>query len=420
MLAAVLSVVVSIASVPQDVQGPLEPPSPAELAAAVTRGVEVILELQETGTPPLADIEGAEWPYEGVYRVRGGIPIGYRVGGTAISSLALLAAPGYTDDPARQEAVARATRFVCAALDEPLMNPQYDGGYDVRGWGHCYALHMLLRLAKQGAIPEGMEEEVARRTKGLVATLEKTEIPQVGGWNYARPPGWVPSPSSPFMTAPVLQALFEAKAQGHVVDEAVITRALDALERCRTESGSFAYSAGLDSPPRRDGTPGAMGRMLSGETVLLTAGRGSVAQVRGALDAFLAHWLRLEERRAKSGTHLPPFGVAPYYFYFAHWHAAQAIELLPPQERPEYIRRTLELLFRTRDEDGRWNDRVFPRSASYGTACAVLSILLAQDAMPEPSEAPQRRRRPGRGAEPPARDVTSPMPVDVPTDSPRR
>ena len=72
------------------VYGAGEGPTDEQVDAAVTRGVKVILECQE----------GAEWPYEGVYRTNEGgrravIPIGYRVGGTAIASLALIEAPGF-------------------------------------------------------------------------------------------------------------------------------------------------------------------------------------------------------------------------------------------------------------------------------------------------------------------------------------
>ena len=65
-------------------------------AAEVSRGVALLLELQEG--------EGRrEWTYEGVSRVSEPdgqgevIPIGYRVGGTALACLALCAAPGYAD-----------------------------------------------------------------------------------------------------------------------------------------------------------------------------------------------------------------------------------------------------------------------------------------------------------------------------------
>src|SRR5262245_50625109 len=58
---------------------------------AIKKGVEILLKLQEGK-------DNAEWPYEGVYRVAGTIPWGYRVGGTAIVVSALTEAPGYEDD----------------------------------------------------------------------------------------------------------------------------------------------------------------------------------------------------------------------------------------------------------------------------------------------------------------------------------
>jgi hypothetical protein len=362
------------------VAGPAGAPNVDE---AIAGSVEELLTMQEVGATRIGATDGpAEWPYEGVYRVAGQIPIGYRVGGTSIVAMALMTAPGYEKDARRQAAVANACRFVCAAADDPLMNPDYDGGYDVRGWGHSYGLQFLLRLAATNAIPEGQADEVGKRTKQYLAALQQVEIPQVGGWNYARAPQRQPSPASPFMTAPALQTLFEAKRQGLPVDDAVVERGLAALERCRTQSGAFAYSAKADATNAKDGTPGAVGRMLVSETTLLLAGRSDIAKVRGALDAFIAHWDRLEERRAKDGTHKPPFNVAPYYFYYAHLAAAQAIELLPPHERPEYRRKFLELLFRTRGDDGRWNDRVFPRTANYGTSCAVMSLCAPQATPP--------------------------------------
>ncbi len=44
-------------------------------------GVEQLLEIQN---------EDGAWPYEGVYRVNRKIPVGYRIGGTAICCEALL------------------------------------------------------------------------------------------------------------------------------------------------------------------------------------------------------------------------------------------------------------------------------------------------------------------------------------------
>lgn len=342
---------------------------------AVRRGVEVILSLQE------GEAKG-EWPYEGVYRVNGQIPIGYRVGGSAICVTALLAAPGYAEDAARREAVSRAVGFIVEGLQHPLMDPDYDGGYDVRGWGYTYALDALLRLRAAGAMPEGSAERAEEAIRWCVAAIERTEIPQAGGWNYARPAGkGKVAPPSPFMTAPTLLALFEAKRQGFEVDAAVVERGLKALEAGRIESGAVAYSGSGDG--KRDGVPGAVGRMMAVETTLLLAGRSTRASVRAAVDAFITHWEWLDKRRAKPGTHQGPYAVAPYYFYFAHEQAARAIEMLPAHERGEYRRRLRGLLYSVRLADGSWNDRVFARSANYGTAMAVLALRMPE--MPAPA-----------------------------------
>ena len=108
-----------------------EAPDAKTLDEAVARGVAVIVNMQE------GDSKG-EWPYEGVYRERGRIPIGYRVGGTGISGMCLLRAPGYDADEARKGAVRRAAEFVIAGADDPAMVPDHDSTYDVRGWGYTY------------------------------------------------------------------------------------------------------------------------------------------------------------------------------------------------------------------------------------------------------------------------------------------
>ena len=118
--------------------------------------------------------------------------------------------------------------------------------------------------------------------------------------------------------------------------------------------------------------------MLAAETALFLAGRSSADRVRGAVDAFIVHWEWLDKRRAQTGTHVAPYGVAPYYFYYAHYFAAQAIELLPEHERDEYRRRYRELLFSVRLADGTWNDRVFERSSAYGTAMSMMSLMMPE------------------------------------------
>ena len=75
--------------------------------------------------------------------------------------------------------------------------------------------------------------------------------------------------------------------------------------------------------------------------------------------------------------------IAPYYFHYAHTYVAQAIEMLPEAERPPLREKLRALYWKTREKDGGWNDRVFPRSEGYGTAMAILGLLMPE--LPPPA-----------------------------------
>ncbi len=386
--------VVATAAPPTAAPAPVE----ADVAAAVARAVEVLLERQEryardapVGRLPDAELgawqegererlakargptdERAEWPYEGVYRVRGAIPAGYRVGGTAIVCEALLLAPGWADDAPRRAAVERALAFVLDRLEhDPALAAGPKEGYDVRGWGHAYALRLLLTARDADAVPAGLRARVDDALPRLLTCLEANAL-DGGGWNYAR------GGASPFMTGSTLLALFHARARGLDVKDELVAGALDALERGRTETASYAYSG----PAKGEvAMPGSAARASIAELCLHLADRTDPAGLLAAVHGFFDGWEDLLARKSRQGTHEPPYGIAPYYFYYGHRYAALAIEALPEAARPELRARLRELLWRTRDEDGSWNDRVFPRTSACSTAMAVLA-LLAADAPP--------------------------------------
>ncbi|MCI0651619.1 MAG: hypothetical protein L0Z55_07035 [Planctomycetes bacterium] len=360
--------------------------SPEETEDAIRRAIEILLARQENldgGAPP------CEWPYEGVYRVpdengAAQIPMGYRIGGTAISAWALIEAPGWSEDEARRDAVARATRFVLAGIGDPRMNSSYSRGYDVRNWGHIYALQFLLRLRARGYAAEAERAAIADAITGLIAVLNATAIAERGGWHYSRSAA-SPAPCS-FMTAPAVHALMEARIAGEKCDAAVLDRAIESIARARLDTGVFQYS--VDPSNKNDkgfqSLPGAIARMPLCESTLYLAGKGSIARIRASLDAFLEHWEHLEARRRKTGTHAQPYMIAPYYFYFAHFYAARAIELLPEAERGGYRDRLHARIVQVREPSGGWNDRVFDRSENFGTAMILLALLQPRLQPPAP------------------------------------
>lgn len=186
--------------------------------ASTARAIRVLVSLPEGDRRD-------QWPYEGVYREDAGqIPIGYRVGGTSIVGLALLAAPGYEEDSERADAVQRGLAFVLATLDVPRMSVEFEGRYDVRGWGHIFALQFFLALLDTGRTAKPLEAPVRDKTRWLVGALVDSRIPGSGGWNYSRPAGYMnpENRASTFMTAPALQALFHARARGYEVPDRVL------------------------------------------------------------------------------------------------------------------------------------------------------------------------------------------------------
>lgn len=357
-------------------------PAP-DRAKLLSTAVAALLEMQEPD---------GDWPYEGVYRVHNEIPLGYRVGGTAIVAEALLfAAP---DDARARTAIDRGVAFILGRLDDPLMAPSTKDAYDVRVWGHCYALELFCRLRAARRLG-GHAKPAGEWIPRLVRTLVEEQL-RDGGWNYADH-----RRQATFVTAPVVQALLLAKSQGEAVPEAVFAKARRALIRSRYENGAFAYSGFAPAPEPAAATrpagaapattssapasrasgramlaiEGSIARSAICETTLALLGAERSGEIERALDAFYAHWDWLEKRRKQTGTHVPPFMIAPYYFYYGHRYAAQAIELLPAARREAERKRLLEFILRTRDEDGTWNDRVFPRSRNYGTAMVVLALL---------------------------------------------
>ena len=367
---------------------PVPDAAPLDLTAASRAAIDAMLLLQEG--------EGNDqWPYRGVYREdQNPSPVGYRVGGTSIACLGLLAAPGFRTDTQRQEALQRGLAFVLATLEAPRMQEDFIKNYDVRGWGHIYALEFLLAVQDANVAPKDQGATIDTKVNWLVQTLVASAIPERGGWNYSRPQGYR-SPknrASTFMTAPALQALFHAKARGHAVPDEVVTLALDALERSRAKPGGYAYGASgtsqadvdEDKLTMMDKTPSSAARAAVCETTLLLAGRGDMGRLERSVDLFFAHWDDLAVRKSQTGTHIEPYGIAPYYFLFGHVYAAQAIEQIPDAAKRDKLRGKMRaMLAKCREADGAWNDRQFDCSGGYGTALALLAMHMPQ--LPKPS-----------------------------------
>lgn len=340
-----------------------QPPTPST-DDLIRESVQTLVKIQE---------DGGQWPYEGVYKVGGQLPIGYRVGGTAIVAMTLLhAAP---KDKEALAAVEKGLAFVLKELDHPLMKPSTEEKYDVRVWGHACALEFLCYVRHYKKAGD-RAKDVDAWIETLVETLKTEEIPG-GGWNYANHRA-----QASFVTAPVTQALLLAHGQGVKVPKDLFDRARKVLMECRYDTGGFAYSGKAKGTDEGKILPGSVARSAVCETTLVLLGAGSVESIQKAIDAFHTHWQELEKRRQKTGTHVAPYMVAPYYFYYGHRYCAQAIQMLPDKARAAEREKLMKLVMKVRDAGGTWNDRVFDRSKNYGTAMVVLILLNDRTPLP--------------------------------------
>lgn len=342
------------------------PAKPVDIDALVKAAAMRLVELQE---------EDGAWPYEGVYRVpptgesRASrsdfvIPVGYRIGGSAIVCSALISAK-LKNSPEVNKAITRSTELILRELESPLMEPSQANKYDVRVWGHIYALDYFCRLAQTKGFDD-LKKKTNPWIEKLVDAVVSEEI-EGGGWNYAGQ-----RRHACFVTAPALQSLLLARKHGVQVPDEVFVRGAKILAETRLEkSGGFQYSG---TAGRGDTLPGSIARGPICETTLILLGKGSQENLQFAINAFHEHWDELEKRRKKTGTHKQPHGIAPYYFYYGHRYMAQAIRLLPTEKQESEFDRFLTVLMGTKDPDNTWNDRVFDRSKAYGTAMSILAL----------------------------------------------
>lgn len=313
--------------------------------------------------------EDGAWPYEGVYRVNRKIPVGYRIGGTAIVCSALLTA----DKAQVRSAISKGTDLILKELEDPRMEPSRTQRYDVRVWGHIYALDFFCRVKKTKGFDD-LNKKTEPWIKKLTEALVFQEI-EGGGWNYANK-----RRHCCFVTAPAVQALLLAKQLGVDVPEPVLQRSIKILKDSRKASSVFPYTG---TASRRDTQAGSIARGPVSEATLQMLGNGDEELLQDSIDSFHKNWDELEKRRKKTGTHLPPHGIAPYYFYYGHRYVAQAIRMLPKELQDSEFDKFKAVLMKTMDPDNTWNDRVFDQSKAYGTAMSLLALSREKVLLPE-------------------------------------
>ncbi len=288
------------------------------------------------------------------------------------------------------------TPEVRAALDKAVERlhtqplPQRGNDWDTDyGWGILYAFVAVMEIADdarfQGEDQQARLEETAGR---YLDVLQRLQSPN-GGWAYydnpifSRRPTWDTS----FCTALVLPSLYRAIQRGWLEDEAVLERARTYVRKCARPGGAYAYSwrplprinLGGESIDR---VKGSLSRIQVCNWGLAMSGEDKVTLdvVREGLQNFFEHHRFLEAARMRPIPHEAYYANAGYFYMFGHYYAAEAIELLPEDEREGWHAKLRPLLIRAQRPEGYAIDFI---EASYqrvaGTGMLALGLALGLD-----------------------------------------
>jgi hypothetical protein len=203
-----------------------------------------------------------------------------------------------------------------------------------------------------------------------------------GGWAYydfdygTQKPG---GSTISFVTATVLVALHEAKQVGLEVPPKVIDRAKDSILRQRKPDFSYCYGEYLKMVPMHpvNRPAGSLGRSQACNVAMRLWGDDKVSDeiLRTWLDRFFARdgWLDLGRKRPI--PHESFFAIAGYFFYYGHYYASLAIELLPEKDRPQYYGQLAAIFVPLQEKDGSWWDYpLYDYHQQYGTAFVLLAL----------------------------------------------
>jgi hypothetical protein len=352
---------------------PVEAPSAEDVERAIRRGVDFLLLRQNRdgswGSPQNTKGLNIYAPVPGAHQA-------FRA---AVTSLCISALIDVNDSRSEvQEAIDRGENWLLENLPR-VRRATPDAIYN--NWAHAYSLQALTRLIQRHKGQPERQAELRALMDGQLDRLLRYECVD-GGWAYydfdygTQKPG---GSTISFVTATVLVAFHEAKQVGLEVPPKVIDRAKDSILRQRKPDFSYCYGEYLKMVPMHpvNRPAGSLGRSQACNVAMRLWGDDKVSDeiLRTWLDRFFARdgWLDLGRKRPI--PHESFFAIAGYFFYYGHYYASLAIELLPEKERPQYYSQLAAILVPLQEKDGSWWDYpLYDYHQQYGTAFALLAL----------------------------------------------
>ncbi|MFN6109955.1 MAG: hypothetical protein ACK493_06240 [Planctomycetota bacterium] len=352
---------------------PVEPPTAEAIDAAIGRGVEFLLSVQNKdgswGTAERTKDLNIYAPVPGAHHA-------FRSAVTGLCVAALLDIQ--STDPRVRTAIERGEKWLLENLPS-LRRATGDALYNI--WGHSYGIEALARLHSYRAGDAEKQSALRAEMVHQIELLERYESVH-GGWGYYDFAYQLQKPSSDpnsFTTATVLYAFHLAQVAGVSVPPKLIDRGLEAIRRQQRPDLGYLYSetflqrAGADI--NKPG--GSVGRSQACNLVLRLNGDKSVTDEAIATwaERLFARNLWLDIGRKRPVPHEAWYQVAGYFFYYGHYYAALCIEHASP-DRQENLRQQLaHVLLSLQEKDGSWWDYpLYNYHQQYGTAFALMSL----------------------------------------------
>jgi hypothetical protein len=361
---------------------PITPPDPAQIDAAIARGVKFLLDDQrQDGCWGSAE----KTKSYNIYAPAPGAHDAFRAGVTSLALMALIEAEPRlpeNDRAAVDAAIDRGSKWLVENVGN-LRRATLDAVYNV--WGHAYAVQALVRLHGRAAGDADRQKQFKDLAAGQVDMLRRYAFP-TGGWAYydhlqKEYPGLRYDAAFSFCTATALIALHEAKAIGIEVPQKLIDKAIASLLRQQKPDFSYNYGEYTRLDPGYaigDRPAGSLGRSQACNLALRLYGdqRVTDAVMETWLDRLYARngWLSIA--RKKPIAHESFFSVSGYFYYYGHWYAALCIDQLPAEKRKHFQDHLAHILLPLQEKDGTWWDYpLYNYHQQYGTSMAIMSLV---------------------------------------------
>jgi hypothetical protein len=303
----------------------------------------------------------------------------------AANALGVLALLECEETPERRAALDKALDWLCTAR-LPGRGSDWDVDYT---WPALYGFVASVRAAGDPRFGgEPWAAKIRARGEAFLAILLRNQAPD-GGWAYYDNPPYSRRPTwgTSFCTALVIPWLERAQELGWGPEQAVIDRAVKYVRGCALPSGAYEYD--LRPVPRVTGgehindVKGSLGRIQVCNWSLASVGEPHVTtdRIREGLAAFFDDHRFLDVARMRPIPHEAYYANAGYFYFFGHYYAAQAINLLPEDEREAWHAKLRPHIAKAQRADGSASD--FLASAYMITASTAYSALVLELGLPE-------------------------------------